>query len=129
MFMFSTKEARLFRLLEKNMITFLLYPLMKKKEVRDFYNARIRQLDGAQRLICRESSIQVVLQLTLILYQANYQEKYKKEISYLKYPKSEDKLLNISNLKTTSRALFFCIVNNITIRRFREYQRFVSQEQ
>ena len=79
--------------------------------MRHFYNARIRQLDGAQRLICRESSIQVVLQLTLILYQANYQEKYKKEISYLKYPKSEEKLLNITNIKITSRALIFCIEN------------------
>ena len=44
---------------------------LEKTEVRCFYDAKIRQLDGAQRLICRESSIQVVLQLTLIVYQAN----------------------------------------------------------
>ena len=44
---------------------------LEKTEVRCFYDAKIRQLDGAQRLICRESSIQVVLQLILILYQAN----------------------------------------------------------
>ena len=44
---------------------------LEKTEVRCFYDAKIRQLDGAQKLICRESSIQVVLQLTLIVYQAN----------------------------------------------------------
>ena len=44
---------------------------LEKTEVRCFYDAKMRQLDGAQKLICRESSIQVVLQLTLIVYQAN----------------------------------------------------------
>ena len=83
------KGGKVIQALRKKHDQFLTLSLDEKKEVRDFYNARIRQLDGAQRLICRESSIQVVLQLTLILYQANYQEKYKREISYLKYPKSE----------------------------------------
>ena len=41
----------------------------QKKEVRMFFNAKIRQLNGAQKLICREASIQVILQLTLIAYQ------------------------------------------------------------
>ena len=85
------KRGKVIQALRKKHDQFLTLSLDEKKEVRDFYNARIRQLDGAQRLICRESSIQVVLQLTLILYQANYQEKYKREISYLKYPKSEDR--------------------------------------
>ena len=85
------KGGKAIQALRKKHDQFLTLSLDEKKEVRDFYNARIRQLDGAQRLICRESSIQVVLQLTLILYQANYQEKYKREISYLKYPKSEDR--------------------------------------
>ena len=69
------KEGKLIQTLRKKHDRFLTLSLDEKKEVRDFYNARIRQLDGAQRLICRESSIQVVLQLALILYQANYQEK------------------------------------------------------
>ena len=43
----------------------------EKTKVRCFYDAKMRQLDGAQKLICRESSIQLVLQLTLILYQKN----------------------------------------------------------
>ena len=47
----------------------------EKKAVEKFYEAKIEQLDGAQKLICRESSIQVVFQLTLILYQENFQNK------------------------------------------------------
>ena len=69
------KECKLIRALRKKHDRFFTLSLDEKKAVRDFFNARIRQLDGAQRLICRESSIQVVLQLTLILYQAHYQEK------------------------------------------------------
>ena len=85
------KESKLILSLREKNDRFLTLSLDEKNAVRDYFNARIRQLDGAQRLICRESSIQVVLQLTLILYQANYQEKYNREISYLKYPKSEDR--------------------------------------
>ena len=45
----------------------------EKIKVERFYDAKIEQLDGAQKLICRESSIQFVFQLTLILYQENFQ--------------------------------------------------------
>ena len=72
------KESKLIRSLRKKHGRFLNLSFDEKNAVRDFFNARIRQLDGAQRVICRESSIQVVLQLTLILYQANHQEKLKK---------------------------------------------------
>ena len=41
----------------------------EKGQVKKFYNAKIRHLDKSQKLICREASIQVVLQLTLLLYQ------------------------------------------------------------
>ena len=46
----------------------------EKKALRLFYEAKVRQLDGAQKLICRESSIQVALQLTLILYQEIFKD-------------------------------------------------------
>ena len=81
------KESKLILSLREKNDRFLTLSLDEKNAVRDYFNARIRQLDGAQRIICRESSIQVVLQLTLILYQENYQEKYKREISYLKISK------------------------------------------
>ena len=41
----------------------------EKEEVKKFYDAKIRQLNKSQKLICREATIQVVLQLTLLLYQ------------------------------------------------------------
>ena len=41
----------------------------EKNQVEKFYNAKIQELDKAQKLICREATIQVALQLTLILYQ------------------------------------------------------------
>ena len=41
----------------------------EKTKVKKFYNAKIQQLDKCQKLICREASVQVVLQLTLLLYQ------------------------------------------------------------
>ena len=41
----------------------------EKKGVEKFYDARTQALDKAQKFICRESSIQLALQLTLILYQ------------------------------------------------------------
>ena len=69
------KGGKVIQALRKKHGRFATLSLDEKKAVRDFFNSRIRQLDGAQRLICRESSIQVVLQLALILYQANYQEK------------------------------------------------------
>ena len=41
----------------------------EKNRVEKFYDARTQALDKAQKLICRESAIQLALQLTLILYQ------------------------------------------------------------
>ena len=41
----------------------------ERKQVKNFYDSKIQSLDKAQKLICRESTIQVALQLTLILYQ------------------------------------------------------------
>ena len=49
--------------------------LNEKIAVEKYYDAKIEQLDGAQKLICRESSIQLVFQITLILYQENFQNK------------------------------------------------------
>ena len=46
--------------------------LEEKNEVQFFYNSKIRSLDKSQKLISRESSIQVVLQLTLVSYQAYF---------------------------------------------------------
>ena len=46
--------------------------LDQKNAVGTFFNVKVRRLDEAQKLICRESSIQVVLQFTLIFYQANF---------------------------------------------------------
>ena len=76
------KECKLIQSLRKKHDRFLNLSLDEKNAVRDYFNARIRQLDGAQTLICRESSIQVVLQLTLILHQATYQENYLREIFF-----------------------------------------------
>ena len=45
----------------------------EKNEVKTFFNAKTQKMDRAQKIMCRETSIQVVLQLTLILYQANSQ--------------------------------------------------------
>ena len=47
--------------------------LDEKNQVKTFFNAKAKGLDRAQKIMCREASIQVVLQLTLILYQANFQ--------------------------------------------------------
>ena len=45
---------------------------IEEPDDKNFYNAKIRQLDKAQKLICREATIQVVLQLSLMLYQENF---------------------------------------------------------
>ena len=66
------KGGKVIQALRKKHGRFVTLSLDEKKAVRDFFNSRIRQLDGAQRLICRESSIQVVLQFTLIVYQENF---------------------------------------------------------
>ena len=41
----------------------------EKNRVQKYYNAKVQELDKVQKLICREATIQVALQLTLILYQ------------------------------------------------------------
>ena len=68
------KDCKLIHSLRKKHERFCDLSLDEKNSVRAFFNVKVRQLDKAQKLICRESSIQVVLQLALILYQANYQE-------------------------------------------------------
>ena len=44
----------------------------EKSEVENYYTAKKRQLDRAQKVICRESSIQLVLQNSLIVYQERF---------------------------------------------------------
>ena len=51
---------------------FVNLSLHEQKSVRAFFYAKMSQLDKAQELICRESSIQLVLQLTLIVFQAKF---------------------------------------------------------
>ena len=67
------KDCKLIKALRKKHDRFSSLSVEEKKTVRDYFNAKVRQLDRGQKLICRESSIQVVLQLTLIVYQANLQ--------------------------------------------------------
>ena len=66
------KDARIIESLSEKRDTFKDLSPDEKDEVKKFYNAKIRQLDKAQKLICREATIQVVLQLTLMLYQENF---------------------------------------------------------
>ena len=68
------KDCKLIQAHRKKHDRFSNMSVEEKKDVRDYFNAKVRQLDRAQKLICRESSIQVVLQLTLIVYQANFQD-------------------------------------------------------
>ena len=67
-FIFYRKSKTLRLLSEKQKCYNHLSPEEKEK-VKKFYNAKIRQLDKSQKLICREASVQVVLQLTLLIYQ------------------------------------------------------------
>ena len=67
------KDCRRIQSVYKKQNIFKNLSLEDRNEVRKFYTAKVRQLDRAQRVICREASIQVVLQLTLILYQAKFQ--------------------------------------------------------
>ena len=57
------------RLLTKKKNKFKDLSLDEKNHVRKFYDAKIHELDKAQKLNCRETTIQVALQLTLISYQ------------------------------------------------------------
>ena len=68
------KDCKLIQSLRKKHDRFSNLSIDEKKSVRVYFNAKVRQLDRAQKLICRESSIQVVLQLTLIVYQAYFQD-------------------------------------------------------
>ena len=68
----SFKESKIIVSLAEKQGTFKYLSHDEKDEVKNFYNAKIRQLDKAQKLICREATIQVVLQLTLMLYQENF---------------------------------------------------------
>ena len=68
------KDCKLIQTLRKKYDRFSKLSIDEKNAVRVYFNAKVRQLDRAQKLICRESSIQVVLQLTLIVYQANFQD-------------------------------------------------------
>ena len=68
------KECQLIKSIRKKSDHFANLSVGEKNAVREFYNAKLCQLDRAQKLICRESSIQVVLQLTLIVYQVNFQK-------------------------------------------------------
>lgn len=63
------KKCKKIQLLAEKQETFKKLSPEEKDQVRKFYNAKIQELDKAQKLICREATIQVVLQLTLILYQ------------------------------------------------------------
>ena len=63
------KECRKIQLLSEKQNVFKHLSMDKKDQVKKFYNAKIQELDKAQKLICREATIQVALQLTLILYQ------------------------------------------------------------
>ena len=63
------KECKKIHQIAKKQSIFKNLSLEDKKRVENFYNVKIEELDKAQKLLCRESSIQVALQLTLILYQ------------------------------------------------------------
>ena len=63
------KECSKVQLLAKKQNIFKHLHLEERKQVKKFYNAKIQSLNKAQKLICREATIQVALQLTLILYQ------------------------------------------------------------
>lgn len=70
------KDCTRIHSLRKKHDRFCNLSLDEKKSVEVFFNEKVRRLDQAQKLICRESSIQVVLQLTLLVYQANFKENH-----------------------------------------------------
>ena len=67
------KDCKLIQALRKKHDQYSNLSVEERKAVRVYFSAKIRLLDRAQKFICRESSIQVVLQLTLIVYQTNIQ--------------------------------------------------------
>ena len=66
------KDCKLIQALRAKHDRFANLSLHEKNAVRTFFDVKVRRLDKAQKLICRESSIQVVLQFTLIVYQENF---------------------------------------------------------
>ena len=66
------KDSKSIESLRANHDRFDDLSLEEKNEVQFFYNAKMRSLDKSKKLISRESSIQVVLQLTLVSYQAYF---------------------------------------------------------
>ena len=68
------KECKIIQSFIKKHESYEKLPPEEKKKVRLFYEAKVRKLDEAQKLICRESSIQVAFQLTLILYQEIFKD-------------------------------------------------------
>ena len=73
------KECRQIQLLSEEQNVFKHLSLDKKDQVKKFYNAKIQELDKVQKLICREATIQVALQLTLILYQEIFIQSFLKK--------------------------------------------------
>ena len=69
MFLLSTRRVQLYGWSQNSKNITMTYLRKKKNKVKNFYDSKIRQLDKSQKIICREASIQVVLQLTLLLYQ------------------------------------------------------------
>ena len=63
------KECKKIQSLAKKQNIFAHLSTVEKDQVKKFYNAKIQELDKAQKLIRREATVQVALQLTLILYQ------------------------------------------------------------
>ena len=63
------RKSKTMRLLSEKQNVYNDLSSEEKTKVKKFYDAKIRQLDKCQKLICREASVQVVLQLTLLLYQ------------------------------------------------------------
>ena len=63
------KECSKVQLLAKKQNIFKYLSLEEQNQVKKFYDAKIQNLNKSQKLICREATIQVALQLTLILYQ------------------------------------------------------------
>ena len=63
------KKCRKIRFLTQKQNIFKDLSSEEKGQVKHFYDAKIQELDKAQKLACREATIQVAFQLTLILYQ------------------------------------------------------------
>ena len=65
---FFRKSQKIQRLAQKR-IRFEDLDSKEQRGVYEYFESKRKQLDRSQKLICRESSIQFVLQNTLIVYQ------------------------------------------------------------